>query len=129
MPVDRDTVSLKVEDVYKWYPKAQYDLLYEPNPVGVDCGTRPLNNRTFSLIEAFLYAGNTIGGRANRNSYMINGGIIADHFHIISGAVDCPADLIHPVHGMPANNNYINFDYRMKAGLLMLKQLLPYFEK
>lgn len=131
VPADRDMASLDVENVYSWYTKDAYDLLYEANVPGGLCNSyHAINNRTFNLVEAFLYAGNTIGGRANRNSYAINGGIIADHFHIISGSRDCTdPNHINPVHGLPMNFSYINFDFRMKAGLLLLKQLWPYFEK
>jgi len=77
-----------VHRVFAWIPgsKAGFDQLYEPAPAPCG-GGHPNLGRSVSRIDAYLYAGNTIGGRANKNSYAINGGIIADHFHIISGAV------------------------------------------
>ena len=67
-----------------------------------------------------------VGGRAQFNSYAINGGVIADHFHVISGASACPAGT-HPVHKQDQTWSHVNYDWRMKSGLLLLKQLSRYF--
>jgi len=122
-PPGRRAADLGVHRVFAWIPgsKAGFDQLYEPAPAPCG-GGHPNLGRSVSRIDAYLYAGNTIGGRANKNSYAINGGIIADHFHIISGAVSCAATT-HPVHGNPSNNSYVNYDWRMMTGLLLLKQM------
>jgi len=84
-------------------------------------------NKYISRIDAFLYAVKTIGGRANNSSYAINGGIIADHFHVITAAGHCSAGT-HPVHGYEANKSHINYDWRLQAGLGLLTHMGQYFK-
>ncbi len=73
------------------------------------------------MIEAYLYAQDTIGGLARRNSYRINGGIIADNYRVVSGAPGCQTKTdIHPVHKQPVAWSYLNYDRRMKYGLPLL---------
>lgn len=77
-----------------------------------------------------MYAEKAVAGHSTGSSYSINGGVIADFFHIISAAEACGADTsAHPVHKQPTNYSYVNYDYRMSQGLLLLKQLAPYFRK
>jgi len=127
-PAGRTFADLNVKNIETWFDggKVGYAKLYEDNPI--ECPGAPDNNRSISLIEAYLYAQNTIGGRANRNSYAINGGVIADHFHIISAAAACPAGT-HPVHKLDTKWSYVNYDWRLQLNFPLLKQLYPYFTK
>jgi hypothetical protein len=124
--------------VYNWYPngKAGYTQLYGR---GYDCFTQVDNARlgSFNLIEAFLYAKHSVSGVARNNSYGINGGIIADGFHIIAASSarrlggdtrSCP-DSDHPIHKRNMRQNHISFDWRMKAGLHVLGAIEEYFKK
>jgi hypothetical protein len=124
--------------VHSWHPKAQFDTLWDnTNPAPTFCkngwgatlnpAVAPLG-RYVSRIDAFLYAVKAIGGRANDSSYAINGGIIADHFHVITGAGTCSAGT-HPVHGYEANRSHINYDWRLKAGLGLLTHMGKYFKE
>ncbi len=124
--------------VHSWHPKAQFDTLWDnTNPAPTFCKNgwgatlnpvvAPLG-RYVSRIDAFLYAVKAVGGRANDSSYAINGGIIADHFHVITGAGTCTAGT-HPVHGYEANRSHINYDWRLKAGLGLLTHMGKYFKE
>jgi hypothetical protein len=136
-PAGRKLADLGVNDVYSWIGgKAEYDKLYDSSflctPLAIappSLPNIPISGRgSFDLIEAFLYAKNTVAGISRRNGYAINGGIIADHMHIISNAPSCQTDEAHPIHKYPRKYSYVNFDYRMKAGLPLLKLLRRYFE-
>ncbi len=122
--------ALGINNVYQWYPGGQVGFASLFEGYDFNCAANdqyPRNNRSISRIDAYLYAMQAVGGRANRNSYAINGGVIANHFHIISGAAHCP-DQVHPKFRQNARMSYVNYDWRMKAGLLLLKQLEDYFE-
>lgn len=123
-----------IDGVYAWLPGGQgaYAALYEPS---LDCQKdMPANLQSFNLVEAYLYAAVGIGGISRSGSWMINGGIITDVFNVLgtvsgTGGVlnrGCPATL-SSVHGAPQNANYINYDFRMSAGLRILGELAPYF--
>jgi hypothetical protein len=132
-PADRYE-ALGLGNVYQWYPNGAtgFNALYVPGNLGCKRpraeGQLPEidNGRSFSRIDAFLYAQKAVGGRAQFDSYAINGGVIADHFHIISAASACPAGT-HPVHGQDQQFSHVNYDWRMKSGLLLLKQFSRYF--
>jgi hypothetical protein len=124
--------------VHSWHPKTPFDTLWDPiNPAPTFCkngwgstlnpAVAPLG-RYVSRIDAFLYAVKAVAGRANDSSYAINGGIIADHFHVITGAGTCSAGT-HPVHGYEANRSHINYDWRLKAGLGLLTHMGKYFKE
>lgn len=122
-----------IDNVYSWFPGGQagYQALYEASVV---CSSNTLEqNRSFNLIEAYLYAVNSIGGIARRGTWVINGGVITDVLHILgTGAVldiggRCASN-INPLHSLPQDSNYINYDYRMSAGLRVLGELAPYFQ-
>jgi hypothetical protein len=89
-------------NVYKWFPGGQ----------GAYIGF--VNNRfgptKATLIEAYLYAENLIAGKIG--SYVINGGMMCDSFHILGtrGA-------------FVPNTNQINYDYRFAGGLNVLQAL------
>ncbi len=146
-PADKrgDSPSINVRSVYSWMPggRAGYEALFEqamdcttlaparkyshpaPPTTPVDLG--PLVG-SFNRIDAYLYAENTIGGLARQNSYSINGGIISDNFHIVSGSQSCKTSTsIHPVHGRGVNWSYVAYDYRMKFGLPLLDRFSEYF--
>ncbi len=128
-PKEDSLEALKVNQVYDWFPggKPAFAKLFDKFNLGCEGKeNRGRNDRSFSRVDAYLYAAKAVGGRANLNSYAINGGVIANHFHIIAGAEFCP-DSIHPVHGLNARYSYVNYDWRMKLGLLLLKQLEDYF--
>lgn len=124
--------------VYNWHPKAQFDSLWDAtNPAPSNCQNgwgKTLNpvvppmQKYISRIDSFLYAVKAIGGRANDSSYAINGGIIADHFHVITGAGTCSAGT-HPLHGYQANRSHINYDWRLQAGLGLLGHMGKYFKQ
>lgn len=114
--------------VYNWQPKAQFDTLWDTvNPAPEFCKASSPLNKYVSRIDAFLYAVKAIGGRANNSSYAINGGIIADHFHVITGAGSCLPG-IHPEHGYAANRSHINYDWRLQSGLGLLTHMGKYFQ-
>ena len=69
------------------------------------------------MVEAFLYARNTVAGISRRASYTIRGGVIADYFHIVQGASHCDGEP-SSVHGRPRNRSYIEYDYRLRTGEL-----------
>ena len=132
-PPSQKRAALGIDNLYKWFPdgKGGYKALYEN---AYDCDTGKLDTvNGFNLIEAYLYAAQSIGGRSKRSSWAINGGVITDVFHVLGGvstgggnATECPATA-SPVHGYPQNGNYVNYDYRMQAGLRILGELAPYF--
>lgn len=124
--------------VYNWHPKAQFDTLWDTtNPAPTFCKNGWGNamrtpvaalGRYVSRIDAFLYAVKAVGGRSNDGSYAINGGLIADHFHVITGARECSPGT-HPVHGYEANRSHINYDWRLKVGLGLLTHMGKYFKE
>jgi hypothetical protein len=127
-PPDKRGDVIGVKDIYKWYPggKAGYEALFG---TAYDCvANTPAGHRgSINVIDAYLYAENTIGGLARRNSYAINGGIIADNFHVVSAARDCAAG-IHPIHGQSMAWSYVNYDYRMRYGLPLLDRFAEFFQ-
>ena len=116
-PANRTWTALGVRNVYNWIPggKAAYDALYIDS-IGCN-GNRP--HAGFNMIEAFLYAKNSVAGISRGASFTIRGGVIADYLHIISGAVNCPST-ISSAHGMPQNRSYIEYDYRLQTGMLKI---------
>jgi hypothetical protein len=132
-PASQKRGALGIDNIYNWYPGGQnaYSSLYEAS---LDCekGTlEPLKG--FNLIEAYLYAGGSIGGISRRSSWAINGGVITDVVHLLgtvsksqSLPAGCPTT-VSSVHQYPQDGNYINYDYRMSAGLRVLGELAPYF--
>lgn len=121
-----------IDDVYSWYPggKSGYEALYEAS---LNCHAGGMEAlKSFNLIEAYLYAVGSIGGIARKGSWMINGGVITDVLHVLGTVAPigliggCPATA-SSVHGMPQDSNYINYDYRMSAGMRILGELAPYF--
>jgi hypothetical protein len=134
--------------VYNWHPKAQFDTLWDTtNPANDLCtnvwgnqshvNSAPMN-KYISRIDSFLYAVKAIAGRANNSSYAINGGIIADHFHVITGAGHCAggnhpihgyAGGNHPIHGYESNKSHINYDWRLQNGLGLLTHMGKYFQQ
>ncbi len=116
-PANRRGEALGVLGVLGWFPggSAEFDKLYEN---AVSCLTQEYTQiGSFNMVEAFLYAKNTVAGISRRASYTIRGGIIADYFHIVQGASKCGTDR-SPVHGRPNDRSYIEYDYRLKTGLL-----------
>jgi len=82
-PASQKRGVLGIDNIYDWFPGGQnaYSSLYEAS---LDCekGTlEPLNG--FNLIEAYLYAGGSIGGISRRSSWAINGGVITDVVHLL----------------------------------------------
>ena len=129
-PESNTLAALGVNNVYNWFPggKTGFAGLFESYNLNCNIGSnRGDNQRSLSRIDAYLYAAKAIGGRTNLNSYAINGGVIANHFHIISAAAHCP-DELHPKFALNARYSYVNYDWRMKVGLLLLKQLEDYFD-
>lgn len=128
-PAEMHGKALKIRNIYNWFPggKAGYERLFG---VAYNCvkNTRQGHRGSINLIEAYLYAENTIGGLALENSYAINGGVIANHYHLISQAMDCRSGQ-HPIHKRPMNFSYINYDYRMLHGLPLLDRFSAYFIK
>jgi hypothetical protein len=126
-PPDKRGDVIGVKDIYRWFPggKAGYESLFG---VAYDCVNRSPNGSrgSINMIDAYLYAQNTIGGLARHNSFAINGGIIADNFHVVSGARDCSSG-IHPIHGLSMRWSYVNYDWRMRQGLPLLDRLSEFF--
>lgn len=118
---------LNVDRVYSWYPggRAAYEALYEPAASGSDPRGGVVGS--FNLIEAFIYARKAVAGKAQGNSYAINGGMITDIWHILGTASGGSASVKNPIHGYSAGRNHINYDYRMGAGMPILEALAPYF--
>lgn len=120
-----DTIGIR--QVYRWFPggRSAFEGLF-----GTAYNCKSNNSAghrgSINLIEAYLYAENTIGGLALANSYSINGGVIANHYHMVSEAMACQAGQ-HPVHKRPMNFSYINYDYRMLHGLRLLDRFSAYF--
>ena len=132
-PASQKRGVLGIDNIYDWYPSGQagYSSLYEES---IDCEKNTLQPlQGFNLIEAYLYAGGSIGGISRRGSWAINGGVITDVVHLL-GTVSpsknlpngCPS-IASSVHQYPQDGNYINYDYRMSAGLRVLGELAPYF--
>jgi hypothetical protein len=118
-PPNRTAAALGVLNVFNWFPGGRdgFGSLYEN---AVSCVTQQATQiGSFNMIEAFLYAHNTVAGISRRASYTIRGGVIADYFHVVSGAARCNADA-SPVHGHAGNRSYVEYDYRMKTGWLRL---------
>ena len=122
-PSDRNSAALGTDHVYSWFPggAAGYAGLYE-KAVNCDTGTATQTG-SFNMIEAFLYAQNTIAGISRRASFTIRGGIIADYFHVVSGASRC-ASAASSVHGRDQNHSYIEYDYRIRTGKLRILEFL-----
>jgi hypothetical protein len=116
-PENRRGTALGVLDVLRWFPggRAAFDSLYEQ---AVSCETGNATQiASFNLVEAFLYARNTVAGISRRASFSLRGGVIADYFHVVSGASKCDSSL-SAVHGRPGNRSYIEYDFRLRTGLL-----------
>lgn len=118
---------LGIDNVYNWFPggKTGYQGLYEPS---LNCGNQAMEARSsFNLVEAYIYAKGSIGGISRKGSWAINGGVITDVLHVLgTGAIHCD-ETVSSVHQMPQNTNYINYDFRMSAGMRILGELAPYF--
>ncbi|MFW7379227.1 MAG: hypothetical protein ACOH5I_10500 [Oligoflexus sp.] len=121
-PLNRQAEALGVYDLYDWYPGGvtEYNKLYEN---AYNCNNQATQHASFNLVEAFLYAQNTVAGIARQSSYSIRGGVIADYFHLVSGASLCNAN-ISVVHGKPVNRSYIEYDYRIKTGELTILEYI-----
>lgn len=129
--------ALDVDRVYQWYPggEAGYTALYEA--AGSCSGATDGEVGSFNMIEAFLYTRHAVAGVARGNSYAVNGGMIADIWHILGtgggglggvlGFGGCSG--ASPVHGYDAGRNHVNYDHRMAAGLQILEELAPYFSR
>ena len=113
-----------VWDVYKWLPEAQFEALYETLTPCWTASDRPLvaghawGERTFKQIDAYLYAVKAVAGINRASGWTLNGGVISQSMHIVSGAdsnrVNANATC------QPAR---INFDYRLQNGLQALEQI------
>lgn len=127
-PPDKTFGALGVLSIENWYTGGlnAYRALYEPSPINCDSG-KVDHKRSISRVDAFLFAEKTIGGRANRNSVAINGGVMADSFHVISAAPNC-APGTHPVHGYDQTKNHIIYDLRLSHGLVLMSHLKKWFE-
>lgn len=124
-----DFNSQAPQELASWYPGglSAYAALYGQ---AAGCGVLGGFGRSgFNLIEAYLYAVGGVGGYAGPTSWAINGGIIADRLHLLGTAGVNPGcnNQTSPVHGLPMGSNYINYDYRMSAGLRVLGEIAPYF--
>jgi hypothetical protein len=128
--------ALDVDRVYQWYPggAAGYTALYEA--AGSCSGATDGEVGSFNMIEAFLYTRKAVAGVARGNSYAVNGGMIADIWHILGtgGGLGGPLGFggcsgTSPVHGYEAGRNHVNYDHRMAAGLQILEELAPYFSR
>ncbi len=122
-PENRQADSLRVFKVFDWFPggKEGFDALYER---AYGCATGAETQLAgFNLIEAFLYAQNTVAGISRGGSYAIRGGVIADYMHILSGALFC-TDAPSPLHGRAQNRSYIEYDYRLETGRLKMLEYL-----
>lgn len=118
-PANRRAEALGVLNVLAWFPGGQpaFDALYD---MAVSCETQAATQiGSFNMVEAFLYAQNTVAGISRRASYSIRGGVIADYFHIVSGAAKCQP-VASPVHGRPSDRSYIEYDFRMRTGIFRL---------
>lgn len=131
-PASQRRAVIGIDSVYNWFPggRVGYEQLYESS---LDCTTDAMAQlKSFNLIEAYLYAAKSIGGISRRGSWTINGGIITDVLHLLGTVTavnqfpGCPATLSR-VHKAAQNYNYINYDYRMSAGMRILGELAPYF--
>jgi hypothetical protein len=129
VPANRLGPALGVYKIYGWYPggKPAYDSLYER---AISCTTGAATQiGSFNTVEAFLYAKNTVAGVTRRASFTIKGGIIADYFHIISGAGMCDGTK-GQIQSRPSNKNYIDYDYRLATGKFrILEHLGSHFPK
>ena len=122
-PSNRSGTALGIDHVYSWFPggAAGFAGMYEK---AVSCETgNATQTGSFNMIEAFLYAQNTIAGISRRSSYTIRGGIIADYFHVVSGAMRC-ASAASSVHGRDQSRSYIEYDYRIRTGKLRILEFL-----
>ncbi len=128
-PPEMRSGPLNTNSVLSWYPGGESGISALFKPSALPCGTAAQLNRAIGRIDAYLYAEKAVAGHSIGSSYSINGGVIADFFHIISAAEQCAdQNAIHPTHKQPAGHSYVNFDYRMGEGLLLLKQMNKYFK-
>ena len=117
-----------VRDVYKWLPEAKFEKYYTSGTPCWTSSSRVLapghqwGERVFSRIDAFLYAASAIAGVNRALNWTINGGMIAQTMHIVSGA---GSDVV--LANAACGASRINFDYRMSLGLPMLEALAPFF--
>lgn len=118
-----------IRNVYNWLPESSYEKLYTAGtPCWDSASMRTLapghnwGERIFSEIDAYLYAGKAIGGIDRASTWTINGGMIAQAMHIVSGA---GGDTVGAATPCPAAR--INFDYRLRNGLQVLEALSVYF--
>ena len=122
--------SIGIETVYTWYPEAQYEGLYESLTPCWTASNRALvaghhwGERAVNRIDAFLYAASAIGGVSRATNWTINGGMVAQVMHVISGA---GWDSVAANSQCGASS--INFDYRMRNGLQLLEALDSGFAK
>lgn len=111
-PPEQSYEFLEVDSIYQTVPLAEYQKLYDMT-ASCRAGSKEIG---FDRIDAYIYAGKSVAG-VTRSVYSINGGIMSDSFHIISGAMQC------------RKMSAINFDYRLKEGLPILQGLAKYFER
>lgn len=112
-PANQSYQALEVASVYSWMNRATFEGLYtQVQP----CQGIVTTVNGFNQIDAYLYAAKSIAG-VTPGVFTLNGGIIADSFHIISGAVNCN------------QKSVINYDYRLGLGLPILQAFVPYFEQ
>ncbi len=120
-PTDRQYAALGVLNVYNWFSggKAGFDGLYG---AAIACASGKAERvGSIDVVDGFLMAENTIAGVSRGSSYSIRGGIIADHFHIITGASRC-STTPSPVHGHPSNFSYVEYDFRLATGKYLIME-------
>ncbi len=113
-----------VWDIYAWYPELQYELLYESVTPCWTASARALapghawGERAWNRIDAYIYAGKAIAGVSRASNWTLNGGMIAQSMHIVSGS---DSALIGA--NAQCSPSRINFDYRLQNGLQVLEHL------
>jgi hypothetical protein len=85
---------------------------------------RPQDLRSFEVIDAFLYAGDSIEGKATNSSFSIRGGIFTDYYHILNGAGCVGARGVSSAHERLSNRSYVEYDWRLQTGKLRVLESL-----
>lgn len=101
--------------LYGWLPKSDFAQFFMR---AADCRSgSAAHDRSLELVDAFLYAKNSIEGKVKGTSTSIRGGFVTDYYNVLNADANCRGvNRTSDAHGHPADGLYIEYDWRLQTG-------------